>query len=516
MRCVRFAAAVLHCALLFACSDKQDPNILIAISDDQSWLHTSASGDPVVATPTFDRIANEGVLFTHAYSPAPNCSPSRAAIFTGKQIWQLGAAANLRGPLDVSYTVFPDLLEEAGYHVGFTGKGWDPGDLKDTGRSRNPAGNEYNRNGTGRYVENFVAFLNEREEGQPFYFWFGSHDPHAPYAGGTGSRAGLDPRDVPLPPHIPDTPRVRGRMLDYYAEVQRFDRHVEEMLDILRDKGLLDNTIIIVTSDNGIDFPRGKLNLYDYGSRVPLAIRWPGKTKGGHIAEEFVSLMDLAPTLLEAAGVPVPPDMSGKSLVSVIEAGQDGEIDPAFNHVIYGRERHSPYREKMYSYPSRALRTEDYLYIRNFAPDRWPAGDPPYYGDSGGRGLFLKIIFQNMNEHAQTLFYQLNYAKRPAEELYDLRLDPDQIVNVAERAVHATVKDRLWAQLEAHLVETGDPRVRGEDGGWDTMEWKGRINRKMSSMFTLPAADSTSHDPPRRELHLRGRRGSEPAPKTTP
>ena len=240
------------------------PNILFVIADDWSWPHAGVYGDTVVQTPNIDRVAREGVLFEHAYVASPSCTPSRASILTGQWFWRLDAGANLYGPLPPEHPVYTDLLEDNGYHVGYTRKGWAPGNLG--ARDRNPAGPEY---------ESFSAFMDQRSEGKPFTFWFGTHDPHRVYDTGSGAESGIPLDDIQLPVIFPDSPDVRGDVADYYFEVQRLDTELGEMLEMLRANGELDNTIVVVTSDNGMPFPRAKSNLYDMGTRVPLAIRWP-------------------------------------------------------------------------------------------------------------------------------------------------------------------------------------------------------------------------------------------------
>lgn len=446
------------------------PNFLIAISDDQSWLYTSIAGDPVVRTPVFDRLAHEGVLFNYAFCPAPSCSPSRAAILTGQEMWRLEEAANHYTALDQKFAVFPDILQDAGYHVGFTGKGWEPGDFREGGRTHNPAGPEYNVYGVDSYAKNFRRFLDNNPGDQPFCFWFGSNDPHHPNDAPDFVPPD-DPQAVSLPPFLPDSPGLREFMLKYFSEIQRFDYHLGQMVALLEDRGLLDNTVIIVTSDNGIDLPRAKANLYDFGVRVPLAVCWGDRISGGRVVDDLVSLTDIAPTLLELAGVNIPDDMTGRSLVGVLRSRRSGRVDRDRDHVFFGRERHAPARLRNLSYPSRAIRTHDFLYIRNFAPDRWPAGDPPDFTDV--RDLSFVTGLMSMQKAGERE-HDWCFAKRPLEELYDISKDPDQLVNVAGLPEYEKVRNRLWSDLETYLKETGDPRVFGQDGGWDGARWPGQ------------------------------------------
>ncbi|UCG51709.1 MAG: sulfatase [Candidatus Latescibacterota bacterium] len=450
------------------------PSIFIAISDDQSWLHTHIAGDPVVKTPHFDRVARSGVFFTRVFSAAPSCSNSRAALLTGQQIWRLKDAANQGGPLRNEFDVYPDLLEAAGYKVGFTGKGWSPGDIEACGRSRNPAGNSYSQ--TIFNVLNFRNFLENLPHDQPFCFWFGSTEPHPPYRKGAAQReGGMDPQDVVVPRHVPDTPEMREYLVDYLFEIQAFDRDLGNMLKLLESHHRLHDTIIVVTSDNGIDFPRAKATLYDLGTRVPLAIWWPEKMTGGRVIDDLVSLTDIAPTFLAAAGVEIPKDVTGKSLLNILLSDRSGSIDATRRQVFTGRERHSPYREGNVGYPMRAIRTDKFLYIRNFAPDRWPAGDPPHYADPPGEYRPKLAILEMKDSDEGRYFFDLCYGKRPKEELYDLEKDPDQLVNVASDPEYTDTKRELWRRLRAYLEETGDPRAFGRDGGWDSMPWHGEF-----------------------------------------
>jgi len=438
-----------------AAAPAKRPNILFAIADDWSFPHAGIYGDKVVRTPAFDRIAREGVLFTNAYCAAPSCTPSRATVLTGQMFYRLGAGANLYGPLAPDFKVYPNLLEAAGYHVGFTGKGWGPGDYKKAGRTRNPAGPS---------APNFQAFLAGVPEGKPFCFWFGSHEPHRAYKPGSGEASGKRLEDVSVPPYLPDAPEVRSDILDYYVEVEQFDSQVAGLLAALEKAGRLDDTLLVVTSDNGWPFPRGKCNLYDAGTRMPLAVRWPGRAKPGRTVTDFVGFHDFAPTFLEAAGVAIPPEMTGRSFLPVLASGADGRADAARDRVVTGRERHGTYHlggeEGKLGYPMRALRTDRHLYIRNFAPDRFPAGPPPNYYDMDG-GPTKSYVVDRRDDPAVRPFYDLACAKRPPEELYDLAKDPDQLTNVAGRPEYADARKQMADALTAYLTETRDPRVVG-------------------------------------------------------
>jgi len=446
------------------------PNILLAIADDWGWPHAGAYGDPVVKTPTFDRLAREGVLFQHLYVSSPSCTPSRGALLTGQWHWRLEAGANLHCIFPDKFKTYPEMLGDAGYFVGVTGKAWGPG------RTESP-----NRPIAGQRFKNFQTFLDERPKDKPFCFWLGSADPHRPYDEGSGRASGIELDKIKLPACLTDSEVVRSDVADYYFEVQRFDSFVGEALAALEAAGELDNTMIVMTGDHGMPFPRGKANLYDIGSRVPLAIRWgnhpraSGERKSGEVRtiDDLVSNTDLAPTFLELAKIPQPKSMTGKSLVPVLLTSDGKRAKPHREFMLLGKERHVPMQETpdMGGYPCRGIRTHDYLFIRNFTPQRWPNGTPNWqqaaipgvwYGDcDNGPSKSWMIDHKDDNDTTRRL-YDLAFAKRPAEELYDLKRDPDQLNNVAADPIYAEIKGELAQQLNDLLIATGDPRVKGD------------------------------------------------------
>lgn len=446
--------AFLACLLSVTASAASKPNILFCIADDWSWPHAGALGDKVVRTPNLDRIAARGMIVRNAFCAAPSCTPSRAAILTGRYPHQLEQGGNLWSFLPAKYQVVPDLLEKSGYAVGFTRKGWGPGNFQAGGRERNPAGPSF---------RNFDQFLENVPDGKPFWFWFGSQDPHRPYEKGAGERAGLDPGKVNVPAPWPDTGEIRRDILDYYYEVERFDRDIGTLIAALEKKGLLENTLIIVTADNGMPFPRAKANVYDLGAHVPLLVSWPGNVRAGSHSEDFVNLADLAPTFLEAAGLKAPAEMSARSLLPLLK----GESSGGRGQVFIERERHANVRKGDLSYPMRAIRTREFLYIRNLRPDRWPAGDPQVhkavgpYGDCDNSPSKTFIL-----REPDSRSFQLAFGKRPAEELYHLASDPGQTNNVAELPRYQQAKADLARRLETWMRETGDPRLDPAKDPW--------------------------------------------------
>lgn len=493
MRFAAFLAAGLAiCTSARAAPPAARPNILIAISDDQSHAHTSFAGYPGVNTPAFDRVATEGVFFRNAFAPAPGCSPTRAALLTGRHVWQIENAGTHASSFPKKYVVFTDLLEESGYFVGMTAKGWAPGDWKVSGRLRNPAGTAFDRRTNNPphdgirdndYAANFADFLAARPDDAPFCFWYGGREPHRRFEQGAGIRQGKKLEDAPPPPFLPDVPEVRSDILDYCAEIEWFDAHLGRMLKLLEDAGELDNTLIIVTSDNGMAFPRAKANLYEYGFHMPLAIRWGNRAPGGRTVDDLIGFVDLTATILDAAGVVHPSQAyppAGRSILNILTSTASGAVDPSRTAVYAGRERHSSSRYRNWTYPQRAVRTPRYLYIRNFRPDRWPAGDPVLLGDDGmplgphtgykdiDACPTLDFLIAHADDPQFAKFFQLAVGKRPAEELFDVSQDPGCLNNLAGDPNYASVQRRLATQLDDYLRETGDARIL--DGGeiWES------------------------------------------------
>ena len=441
-------------------NEDRRPNIVFCMADDWSWPHAGILGDPVVETPHFDRIARQGVLFENAFVSTPSCTPSRLSILTGQHHWRLQEGDSLGGSLREEFDVYTEMLQKAGYRVGRFGKGVWPS--KHTFRKRDSFGERF---------RSFDEFLKDRKPDEPFCYWHGGQDPHRPYELGVGAKSGIRLSKVKVPACLPDHEMVRSDVADYLLEVQRFDREVGEIVARLKSIGELDNTIIVVSGDNGMPFPRCKATLYDQGTRVPLAIRWGSKAPGRRRVTGFVSLCDLAPTFLEAAGLKPSRQMTGRSLIPVLTSETSGRTDPQRTFVLTGMEQH------VYSYPSRALRTKDFLYIRNFGPDKWPTGEveernpkydfasQPWPTESGAFSFNIdpspskQFLRLNRNDPDVQQFAELSFARRPDEELYDLRNDPDQLRNVASDIEYTTTRERLRRQLNSELIKSDDPRV---------------------------------------------------------
>ncbi len=481
-RCLSLVGCIWLVSVTLAMAETR-PNILLCISDDQSWIHTGAMGDLVVKTPAFDRVAREGILFTHAFCDAPSCAPSRSAILTGQPIWRLEEAGNLHSRMPEKFDTYVRLLEQVGYTTGSQDKAWAPGQFKTengwihNSRSKlNPAGSQY---------DSFQQFLDQKPEAKPFCFWLGSDDPHRPYELNSGAQSGMNPDLVDVPAHLPNDIVVRNDILDYYWEIQRFDQRVAEALASLERIGELDNTLVVVTSDHGMPFPRSKASLYDYGTRVPLAIRWPGGVESsGRANNDLISLSDLAATFVEVAGLEIPESMTARSLVGVLS----NQAAPQRDAVYVAMERHDGCRPGGAGYPCRAIRTHDFLYIRNYAPDRWPAGDPDPahcaraipFGEVDSSPTKSFIMDRANEPHIQSL-HQLAFGMRPDDELYEVKSDVSQLINIASVPDYFGVKQDLSARLEKYTRESGDPRALGLDAPWDHYPYYGvRINRDWS------------------------------------
>ncbi|QDU87744.1 Sulfatase [Pirellulimonas nuda] len=487
------------------------PNLLFAFADDwgryasiYAQLDGPGRASDVVRTPNIDRAAREGVLFRNAFVNAPSCTPCRSSLLSGQYFWRTGRGAILRGAVwDPAIPSYPLLLHDAGYHIGKSYKVWGPGTPKDApyGEDKHAfesAGGAFNsfsqqasklvKQGVtldaakARLLDqvraNFAAMLDAREPGQPFCYWFGPTNVHRKWVQGSGKALwGLDPEELKgkLPAFLPDVPVVREDFADYLGEAMAFDAAVGVLQEELARRGETENTLLAISGDHGAPgFPRGKCNLYDFGVAVPLIVSGPG-VPGGRVVDDLVTLVDLAPTFLDAAGETPPGVMTGRSLMPVLRSDKSGQVDPERTWVVTGRERHvESARPGNLPYPQRAIRTRDHLFIINFEPDRWPMGspmsdDPPseqrvlddtraIYADMDASPTKAWLVSQRDNpEWARD--YNLAFGKRPREELYVLNSDPDQVNNVSADPRHAGVVAELRTRLMDELRRTGDPRV---------------------------------------------------------
>jgi arylsulfatase A-like enzyme len=491
-------------------------NILFVFADDwgrYASCYRGLDGRPglndVVTTPAIDRLARDGVVFRHAFVSSPSCTPCRSSLLSGRPFFACGRGAILLNAVwDDSIPSFPLLLQGAGYRIGKSYKVWSPGRPADApfgGQTHafEQAGrlpNDFSEHATrmvadgktfaeakgeivGQIRANFRDFLAAAAAG-PWLYFCGPTTTHRTWVKGSGKALwGIDPDALRgrLPAFLPDVPEVREDVADYLGEVQAVDAYVAVLVAELEAAGLLDTTLVVASGDHGMPgVPAGKCELHDHGTAVPLVARVPGGTPG-RIVDDFVSLPDLAPTFLEVAGVPRPAGMTAPSLLPALRADHGGQIEPARSFVITGRERHvDTAREGNLPYPTRALRTADYLYIRNFAPDRLPMGREGIAAagaEADAKALEANTfaaypdmdasptkawVIRHGTEEAWRWLADYAFARRPAEELYDLRADPDQIKNVAADPAHAAARRDLAARLDELLRAAGDPRLAAD------------------------------------------------------
>ena len=504
------------------------PNIVFAFADDWGRYASAYRDQPgessiheLIETPNFDRIADEGTIFLNAHVPAPSCTPCRSSILTGRYFWQTGLGAILQGARwDETIPTYPLVLEEAGYHIGYTYKVWSPGLSRNApyGGDRTAfesAGVRFNQfseevtarpedqsieeakqellDETGDNFDSFLAArpINNDGDETPFCYWWGPTNTHRTWQQGSGKELwNLEPDDMKgrMPEFLPDVHEVREDFVDYLGECQALDAGLGVIIERLEAAGELDNTLIVVSGDHGIPgFPRAKCNLYGLGTEVSLAVRWPEKISSGRTVDDFVNLMDLAPTFLDAAGVDFPDGITGHSLLPLLQSEASGQVEPERSFVVTGREKHNgvaitalePTVDEGLPYPTRAIRTKDFLYIHNFEPDRWPAGDPGGLDDPTtalpdadhlladyhavypdiDKGPTKSWMITNRAHEEVASLYDLAFGKRPQEELYDLRSDPDYMVNLAADPTYQQTRKELRDQLMQILRDQEDPRV---------------------------------------------------------
>lgn len=518
------------------------PNIVMAFADDwgqyaSAYAKIQPGGiSDAVQTPVFDQIASEGVLFTRAFVSAPSCTPCRSSLLSGQHFWRCGRGAILQGAIwDLSIPSYPLLLEKNGYRIGHTYKVWSPGSPADAphgGAAKRFSSGGRSFNGFSQYVmqrpdheqrkaellqeirTNVRSFLDADDDGEldgdaPFCYWLGPTNVHRKWIAGSGKELwGIDPDSLKgkLPPFLPDVEVVRQDLADYLGEVMAFDAALGVLVEELKRVGQYDNTLLVVSGDHGAPgFSRGKCNLYDFGTQVPLAIRWPeGIENSGRVVTDFVSLPDLAPTFLEVAGVEKPETMTARSLVGVLESAQSGQVDPERDAVFTGRERHvARARTDFRPYPQRAIRTDQYLYIINFEPDRWPMGTGPGFGGLPGPMPDFEKLREDTfaafgdydssptkawvitNRDADTASFDYAFGRRPRQELYDIQADPHCLQNIANLPTQARMREQLHQRLMRELRSTGDPRVKDEvmfESGPFTADWsRKRPNRPASN-----------------------------------
>lgn len=453
-RLASFAFVLLTAAIVGAAEKSATPNVLFIIADDASPSF-GCYGCDWAQTPNIDRVAKAGLIFDNAYTPTAKCAPSRACLLTGRNPWQLKEAGNHQSYFPAEFKAFTEALSDAGVYVGSQGKFWGPGDAKTAdGKPRT----------WGTKRGDFKTFLAERPKDKPFFFWYGSTNPHRSYKLDSGVEAGKKPADIDhVPAFWPDNETVRKDMLDYAIEIEAYDTEVGNCLKDLDAAGETANTIVIVTSDHGMPFPRVKGHNYDMSNHVPLIVSWPGVTKtGGKHLADFVTFVDVAPTILEVLGTPIEKagmsPITGRSFTDLLRGKSERDRSIA----ILGRERHDvwarPGTEAGLGYPVRGIREGNLLYLHNFKPDRWPCGNPEL-GLLDTDGSPTKTLVNDLGEKDR--YWQLCYGHRPAEELFDVVSDPDCVKNLAADPAYQEIAGKLKDKLFAELKKQEDPRILG-------------------------------------------------------
>lgn len=448
-RAIRLAVGAPFVSALAACAPMPPTsspaamtpaNVVLIIGDDIS-PDFNAYGGPV-DSPNFDYLAENGVLFTNAYTVASSCSPSRISLLTGRYPHNHGAP-ELHTPMPAGQPMVSQVLADAGYYVAASGK-WHMGE---DAKSAFDVVHEptYPEDITG--AKEWVRFLQERPRNKPFFMWFGAYDAHRPWEADPveesyGAAAG------PLPAGIPDTPVAREDLAHYFDEVRRFDRYVGGVIGELERQGVLENTLIIVVGDNGRPFPRNKTHLFDNGMKVPLVVHWPagGFVRGGR-QDGLVSTIDLAPTILSILGLDAPQMMQGRDFAAALRA-----LDaPTRDHVFGERNWHTQRGI------GRMVRHGDLTYFRNFTPEYYQFlmvnhGNPSY-------AELLRLRAEGkLKPHEAELFS----TGAASESLYDLRSDPQQTVNLADdpqyRSQLAAMRNLLaeWQQRTGDSIPDAD------------------------------------------------------------
>lgn len=469
MKTCRFLALLLTSLFALQVAGAAKPNVLFIIADDASRHFGEAEDYAWVHTPNIDRLANRGLVFDNAYVPTSKCSPCRAALLTGRNPWQLEEAGNHWSNFPAKFTAFSEVLAKSGIATGGAGKTWSPGDAKTTdGQPRDFA--LRSAGGKGDPGAGLTAFLKTKPAGAPFFYWFGSHFPHRAYKPDAGIAAGKKITDIErVPAYWPDNDVVRRDMLDYATEIEAFDAQVGSLLAALESSGEAKNTLVIVTSDHGMPFPRVKGHTYDDAHHVPFVAAWPaGIARPGTRVADLVGIIDLAPTFLELLGVDgiaggMAP-ITGRSFTDLLR----GEAKTQRPFVIVGRERNDvlarPGSPAGLGYPARAIRQGDYFYVHNFAPDRWPCGDASL-GLKDTAASPTKALIAALGEGDP--YWEHSFGKRPADQLFNLTTDPDCVKNLATDSSHAERLATMRGILMAELKKQNDPRVLGRGDVFD-------------------------------------------------
>ena len=438
------------------------PNILFILSDDHSYPFLSCYGDGNVRTPNLDQFAAQGMKFSRFFTAAPQCVPSRAAYLTGRSP-VAARMTRFSSPLPRDEITFPEVLrEKAGYFTGVCGRSYHlDGSARAansiTGELMNKHGMrtfeqrlEYVRRGSDpEVVTQMAEFLDAKPAEKPFCLWVNFSDPHHPWNAPTADRP--NPATLKLPAHWPDLPGMREQLADYCAEINRLDRSVQGVLQLLAARGFEQNTLVVFAGDNGAALPHGKGSLYDPGCNVPFVVRWPGVVKPGGESGTLLSGEDVAPTLIAAAGLTAPARMSGHNFLALLKGGT---YTPR-RHVFAERGPHgsAPVSVNMRSSGydlSRSVRNERYKFIYNGTP--WIPYSPV---DSAGGAAWREITAANeQGKLSAGLRATYFITPRPVYELYDLQSDPSELKNLSgTSSLHAIEQELRVALTEKMMLD---------------------------------------------------------------
>jgi arylsulfatase A-like enzyme len=450
------------------------PNILLLLSDDHSYPFVSCYGNENVKTPTLDALAAAGMKFHRFFTAAPQCVPSRAALMTGRSP-VAARMTRFSSPLPRDEITFPELLrEQAGYYTGVCGRSYHLDGSARTGPATARVFQEHNlktfadrvdylRTGPDAQAAGQAAeFLDGKPADKPFFLWANFSDPHHVWNAPAEFRP--DPASLKLPAHWPDLTGMREQLADYCAEVNRVDRTIAGVLDLLEQRGFADNTLVVFAGDNGAALPHGKGSLYDPGSNVPLIVRWPGVVAAGGESRALLSGEDLAPTLLAAAGLQPHPRMSGVSFLPLLK----GEEHTPRKYIFVERGPHgsAPVTVNMRSSGydlSRAVRSDRYKFIYNCTP--WiPYGPVDSANGAAWQEIQAAHAAGRLAAGVSATYFT---TPRPVYELYDLEADPSELTNLSGQPDHAATEQELREALAEKMILDFDylplPALPGAD-----------------------------------------------------
>ncbi|MDP6635110.1 MAG: sulfatase [Phycisphaerae bacterium] len=431
------AAAVSAPGVLISRQKQPKPDIILFISDDHGWADSGAYGDTYIRTPNIDRLARESMRFTHAFAASPLCSPSRCVIETGLMPHRNGGH-KFGTPIDSDIRTMPEYFKAMGYYTAHIGK------FHHNPRKRFPYDHVH------RSEKKAPAFLSGYDKPKPLFLVVCTHPPHTPWIKNTA----YDPKKIKLPPNYVDTPETRSDRANYYSDVTLMDSTLGRVLDAVdkhRDKA---NTLFVYTSDQGANWPFEKWCVYDGGLRVPLIVRQPGKVNRPGVTDAMVSLADIMPTLIDAAGGEQPKDIDGRSFMSVVR-GKTKTHHKAVFGTHTGNDNGGPGIAN--HCPARTVRTAAHRYILNLEPDRTftthisgcRKGSPHHLA-------FWDSWVRKAKTDPKARKIVQAYQHRAAEELYDIRTDPHEMHNLADSPQHAKLLGSMRKLLAEWCKQQGD------------------------------------------------------------